>query len=53
MKKVISFDVDDTLVKSKNPLTHEMRDLLIELLKHYEVAIISGSRFEIFEVNVI
>jgi len=53
MKKLIAFDVDDTLVKSKNPLTDEMRDLLAELLKHYEVAIISGSRFEVFQVNII
>ena len=53
MKKVIAFDVDDTLVKSKNPLTTEMRDLVADLLSHYEVAIISGSRFEIFEENII
>lgn len=53
MKKVIAFDVDDTLVKSKNPLTPEMRDLVADLLKSYEVAIISGSRFEIFEINII
>lgn len=53
MKKLIAFDVDDTLVKSKNPMTDEMRDLLVELLKKYEVAIISGSRFEIFETNII
>ncbi|MGB4762453.1 MAG: HAD-IIB family hydrolase [Candidatus Saccharimonas sp.] len=53
MKKVIAFDVDDTLVKSKNPLTAEMRDLLAKLLENYEVAIISGSRFEVFEVNII
>lgn len=53
MKKLIAFDVDDTLVKSKNPLTDEMRDLLVELLKKYEVAIISGSRFEIFQTNII
>ncbi len=53
MKKVIAFDVDDTLVKSKNPLTDEMRDLLLQLLEKYEVAIISGSRFEVFEENII
>jgi len=53
MKKVIAFDVDDTLVKSKNPLTKEMRDLLLQLLEKYEVAIISGSRFEVFETNII
>ena len=53
MKKLIAFDVDDTLVKSKNPLTDEMRDLLAELLKYYEVAIISGSRYEVFQTNII
>ena len=53
MKKLIAFDVDDTLVKSKNPLTEEMRDLLAELLRKYQVAIISGSRYEIFQTNII
>ena len=53
MKKLIAFDVDDTLVKSKNPLTDEMRDLLARLLEKYEVAIISGSRYEIFQKNII
>ena len=53
MKKLIAFDVDDTLVKSKNPLTEEMCDLLARLLKHYEVAIISGSRYEIFQTNIV
>ncbi|HEY1085448.1 MAG TPA: HAD-IIB family hydrolase [Candidatus Saccharimonadales bacterium] len=53
MKKLIAFDVDDTLVKSKNPLTDEMRDLLARLLENFEVAIISGSRYEIFQTNII
>lgn len=52
-KRLIAFDVDDTLVKSKNPLTNEMRDLLARLLDKYEVAIISGSRYEIFQTNII
>lgn len=53
MKKIIAFDVDDTLVKSKNPVSDEMRDLLVRLLNHYQVAIISGSRYEIFQANII
>lgn len=53
MKKLIAFDVDDTLVKSKNPVTDEMRDLLAGLLEKYEVAIISGSRYEVFQTNII
>ncbi|AHB42667.1 HAD hydrolase, family IIB [Candidatus Saccharibacteria bacterium RAAC3_TM7_1] len=52
-KRLIAFDVDDTLVKSKNPITDEMRDLLARLLEHYQVAIISGSRYEIFQTNII
>ena len=40
MKKLIAFDVDDTLVKSKNPVTDEMRDLLVRLLDKYQVAIL-------------
>lgn len=52
-KKLIAFDVDDTLVKSKNPVTNEMRDLLARLLEKYEVAIISGSRYELFQTNII
>lgn len=53
MKKLIAFDVDDTLVKSKNPLSDEMRDLLAGLLQKYQVAIISGSRYEIFQTNIV
>lgn len=53
MKKLVAFDVDDTLVKSKNPLTDEMRDLMARLLDKYQVAIISGSRYEIFVTNII
>lgn len=53
VKKLIAFDVDDTLVKSKNPVTDEMRDLLAQLLKKYEVAIISGSRYEVFQTNIV
>lgn len=53
MKKLIVFDVDDTLVKSKNPLTEETRDLLAKLLDKYQVAVISGSRYEIFQQNII
>lgn len=52
-KKLIAFDVDDTLVKSKNPISDEMCDLLAQLLKKYDVAIISGSRYEVFQVNIL
>jgi phosphomannomutase len=44
-KKVIIFDVDKTLTKSKSPLDNEMAELLAELLKYYKVDIITGGRF--------
>lgn len=53
MKKVIAFDIDDTLVVTKSPLTDRMSKLLVELLEQYEVCIISGGKFEIFKQNII
>ena len=46
MKKIIAFDSDDTIVLSKMPATPRMAGLLAELLKHYDVCIISGTDFE-------
>lgn len=53
MKKVIAFDIDDTLVVTKSPLTDRMSELLGRLLTRYEVCIISGGKFEIFKQNLI
>lgn len=53
MKKVIAFDIDDTLVVTKSPLTDRMSELLVRLLDEYEVCIISGGKFEIFKQNII
>lgn len=52
-KKLIAFDLDDTLAITKSPITDEISQLLNELLKNYEVCIISGARFEQFQVQVI
>ena len=46
MKKIIAFDSDDTIVLSKMPATPRMAGLLAELLKYYDVCIISGTDFE-------
>ena len=52
-KKLISFDLDDTLAITKSPITDRMSELLVQLLKKYEVCIISGGKFEQFKNQVI
>jgi len=52
MKKVIAFDLDDTLAVTKSPISDEMSGLLTQLLDHFEVCVISGGRYEQFTVQV-
>lgn len=44
-KKLIAFDVDGTLSKSRSPIDHEMTALLHKLLQSKKVAIITGGAF--------
>lgn len=52
-KKLIAFDLDDTLAVTKSPITDVMGELLVKLLQNYEVCIISGGKFEQFKLQVI
>lgn len=52
-KKVIAFDLDDTLTITKTPLSNKMGELLACLLDKYDVCIISGGSFEQFDTQVI
>jgi HAD superfamily hydrolase (TIGR01484 family) len=52
-KKVIVFDLDDTLAASKSSITDEMSNLLGKLLEIYSVAVISGGKFQQFENQLI
>lgn len=52
-KKLIAFDLDDTLAISKAPISDQMGELLVRLLEHYEVCIISGGKFEQFRKQVV
>lgn len=52
-KKLIAFDLDDTLAISKSPISDRMGDLLVQLLKKYDVCIISGGKYEQFRKQVI
>jgi len=53
MKKVIAFDLDGTLAPSKSSLPDEMSLQLERLLDRYEVCVMSGGRFEQFELQLL
>ncbi|MGI9028119.1 MAG: HAD-IIB family hydrolase [Candidatus Saccharimonadales bacterium] len=53
MKKLIAFDLDGTLAPSKSTLSGRMTGLLNQLLEHYEVCIISGGKYELFQRQVL
>ena len=52
-KKVIAFDLDDTLAVTKSPISDRMAELLGKLVEKYEVCIISGGKYEQFKKQVI
>jgi len=52
-KKVIAFDLDDTLAVTKSPISDEMSEILGRLLEHYDVCVISGGNFEQFLKQVV
>jgi len=52
-KKVLAFDLDDTLAITKSPITVEMATVLTDVLRHYDICIISGGRFEQFQTQII
>ena len=53
MKKVLAFDLDDTLAVTKSPISDEMAEVLGEVLNYFDVCVISGSRFEQFVIQII
>lgn len=53
MKKMIAFDLDDTLAVTKNPITSEVAQLLSQLAGLYEVCVITGGTYQQMQENVI
>ena len=53
MKKVLAFDIDQTLNVAKTPITDEIADLLSKCLAHFEVCPISGQKFDQFLVQIV
>jgi HAD superfamily hydrolase (TIGR01484 family) len=46
MKKILAFDLDDTLSMTKTPLDPQMVSILGEILTQYEICVISGASYE-------
>jgi phosphomannomutase len=53
MKKVIAFDLDDTLAVTKSPISDKMAELLGKLLETHQVCVISGGWLPQFEKQVV
>ena len=53
MKKVLSFDIDQTLNIAKTPIPDEIADLLIDCLNYFEIRPISGQKFDQFCIQIV
>ncbi|MBR2709899.1 HAD-IIB family hydrolase [Candidatus Saccharibacteria bacterium] len=53
MKKVLAFDIDQTLNVAKTPISDEIADLLIQCLDHFEICPISGQKFDQFLIQIV
>lgn len=53
MKKVLAFDIDQTLNVAKTPITDDIAELLIKCLDHFEICPISGQKFDQFLVQIV
>lgn len=53
MKKVLSFDIDQTLNVAKTPITDDIAELLVKCLDHFEICPISGQKFDQFLIQIV
>ena len=53
MKKVLSFDIDQTLNIAKTPIPDEIAELLISCLDHFKICPISGQKFDQFLIQIV
>lgn len=53
MKKLLAFDLDDTLAITKSPISDEMSEVLGKILEEFEVCVITGGRYEQIKEQVI
>lgn len=52
-KKIIAFDLDGTLAPSKSPLPDRMEGLLTRLLDKFQVCVISGGKYQLFQTQLL
>lgn len=53
MKKLLAFDLDDTLAITKSPISDEMSEVLGKILEEFEVCVITGGRYEQIQEQVV
>ena len=53
MKKVLAFDIDQTLNVAKTPITDDIAELLLACLNHFEICPISGQKFDQFLIQIV
>ena len=53
MKKLLAFDLDDTLAITKSPISDHMAETLSKILEDFDICVISGGRFEQFKLQII
>ena len=53
MKKVLAFDIDQTLNVAKTPITDDIADLLVKCLGSFEICPISGQKFDQFLIQIV
>ncbi len=52
-KRILAFDIDQTLNIAKTPIPPEMAELLVKCLDHFEICPISGQKFEQFIIQIV
>lgn len=52
-KKVLAFDIDQTLNVAKTPIPPEIADVLVKCLNYFEICPISGQKFEQFLIQIV
>lgn len=53
MKKILAFDIDQTLNIAKTPIPPEMAEVLSRCLDHFYICPISGQKFEQFLIQIV
>lgn len=53
MKKLLAFDLDDTLAVTKSPISDQMSEVLGKILEEFEICVISGGDYGQFKTQVV